>query len=743
MNPAGPADSDPNESSPLEGRFDAQLSFALPAFGQPPAPASVIKRDGSVVPFELRKVSRTILEASQSVGQDDVGRAWDLAKAIGLFLKRKSREAVPDVERVRQAVEKVLSEMGQAQVASAYSRFADKRNKMRALNEGLDETDAENATRRRVASDAWNRERSVAELTALAGLDVAQATLVGSEVDGWIASIPDAKITAGLVRELTYSALAKQGFKEACRRYENLSFPLKDIERTIVTPSELDPARHFDPADTDGLLAERVKADFALARVFSARVKEHHCRGDIHIGRLGAIDRLDSVTQSLEGLKRWGLLDKAGEKPGVPARTAGEVTAQVACVTASLTRHFAGWIRWDAVNYCLAPYLKELDDPALASVARTMMHELASRDFSRGEPGPPVSIGLWWAPPDFLADEEVIGPGGKFLGGAYREHAHHAQRFAWALIEAYRQLDERGEYLPAPALVIHLSRDFFGAPGHESFLAHSAQLATGAARIQFRFHRGSPILPHTVDAFVPLNVAAQNVTLNLARAAHRSMGQSGMSRDLEQQMQAAVSAHLQRKTFLNSLLARRGGGPLGLLSKSRGTQDAPLQLDRCLFPIAVTGLNDCVQALSGKPLHDSEEGCTLAETLLSSLRDSCAEWSENTGLHVVLASDETGESCHYFAEKDLAQFGAAVLQATRVGEAFDGVSYAPGTSLNAPGGLSLMDRVRLESRFHPYLGYGALTRLPRPEPETSAKSIAHLIQSAFTQTSCSSLAFGL
>jgi ribonucleoside-triphosphate reductase len=114
---------------------------------------TIQKRDGRIVPFDIEKITEAILKAAQSVGGHDEETARELAEKVVDYLKRDQKIALPSVEEVQDAVEKVLIENGHARTAKAYILYRDRRTRIRegktelmdAVAEILVETSRENA----------------------------------------------------------------------------------------------------------------------------------------------------------------------------------------------------------------------------------------------------------------------------------------------------------------------------------------------------------------------------------------------------------------------------------------------------------------------------------------------------------------------------------------------------------------------------------------------------------------------
>jgi len=114
---------------------------------------SIQKRDGRVVSFDVEKIASAIYRAAQSVGGHDMETARQLAAMVVNYLQKDQKIALPSVEEVQDAVEKVLIENGHARTAKAYILYRDRRTRIRegktelmdAVAEILVETNRENA----------------------------------------------------------------------------------------------------------------------------------------------------------------------------------------------------------------------------------------------------------------------------------------------------------------------------------------------------------------------------------------------------------------------------------------------------------------------------------------------------------------------------------------------------------------------------------------------------------------------
>ncbi|MDR3052404.1 MAG: hypothetical protein LBU48_00890, partial [Coriobacteriales bacterium] len=100
--------------------------------------ASIIKRDGRAVNFELEKISDAIEKAFNASGaMKDRSVADKLAKQVLQKLEDGAIEGVPTVEGVQDLVEVVLAENGFVQTSKSYILYRQRRAQSREANSKL------------------------------------------------------------------------------------------------------------------------------------------------------------------------------------------------------------------------------------------------------------------------------------------------------------------------------------------------------------------------------------------------------------------------------------------------------------------------------------------------------------------------------------------------------------------------------------------------------------------------------
>jgi ribonucleoside-diphosphate reductase alpha chain len=111
------------------------------------APKKIVKRDGSVVEFDRKKIENAIFKALSTVGKADRKLAEKASLKVVDLLERNFSDETPNVEQIQDLVEITLIKMGEAAVAKEYILYRSEREKLRnekktVLNkDNLDEID--------------------------------------------------------------------------------------------------------------------------------------------------------------------------------------------------------------------------------------------------------------------------------------------------------------------------------------------------------------------------------------------------------------------------------------------------------------------------------------------------------------------------------------------------------------------------------------------------------------------------
>ena len=750
-----------------EGVFDAQLSFPTPFVEAPQPLTTIIKRNGQEVPFERAKIAASILKAAQSIGGEDADRANSLASGVTIYLSKKLKGVPPTVDQVQDAVEKVLIEMGHARTALTFARHRDKRARIRRLRQGDMRTLlTELAEARRVegldapergtgslfvrTSDeqlaGWDRTRIVDALIRETRMERSLAEVIALEVEGQILAANVKTLTAPLVRELVDAKLAEHGLEEYRRRHMRLGVPLYDAERILSAPNQGEHEGIQDPAATDIALAQRVKREYALTQVFSQEVADAHIEGALHLHHLGLVDRLHSCRPSLEYVKTFGVrFPGVSGTPRVPSRPE-TLVAQVGQFTSALHNHVARTVGWPALNVYLAPFVAGMSADALRPIAQMLLFGFSPAALRRDGDVGHTDIELRWSMPDRLKDLPTIGPGGVHSGASYGALEHAAQQVAWAILEAQKQICIDEGRSPGVTVSVPVSDVFFSAPGRNEWLRHTAECIAAGVRVQYVLERDSRMEREGARPWEFYEVALHDVSINLPRAAY-TIAQKPSAQpidaffaQLDRVVDLAAQAHAEKQAFIERLLTFRDLGPLSLLATQHEGRPL-LDLNRAVSRVGVVGLNECVQYLTGRPLHESPEAMELAGRITAHLADRCRVAGEDHGLCLQPAQTNDEATAQRFALHDLRTFQNAASAVVKTDSMTHDITYTPGTCLAKDSAVAPAEQARLEGRFHEHVTANAITWVDLRDTDLCPEAIAHFVQKAFYRSRAKRIAF--
>jgi len=605
--------------------------------------------------------------------------------------------------------------------------------------------------------ERWSRERIVSALTTETSIDGDTAETIGKEVEEQLRHSGIKFVTAPLVRELVNSKLIEHGLEEARRYHTRLGVPLYDVSQLVLHANRENANVPHGPEATNLTLAESIKKEYALLTVFSQKVADAHLAGDIHLHDLGFIDRPYCSGQSLEYVKKFGLSLPNALSIAKPAKHPEVLLAHMLKFSAALQGHFAGAIGWDAVNLFFAPYIVGMSDKDLRQLAQILIFEYSQQAVARGGQAIFSDLNLYWEVPRHFRDVDAIGPGGVYTGKKYWEYEKEAQRFAWALFDIYMDGDGSGRPFFFPKPLVHMTEDFFKTEGHERFLQHICEVASKMGNTYYVFDRGETAKiseccrlsfkltsEDLKDATMPWRMrfcALQNVTTNLPRIAYEAQGNdTALFKTLSEMMELAAEAHMQKRIFIEKLLALGDAGPLALLTMKKD-ETTYLRLPKASYLMGMVGLDDMVFAHTGEHMHDSTRALKFALEVIAHMRIMTDKLGKKHNMKFVLEQTPAESTAYRFAKLDMKRFPAQARKAVKGEPSNGGVYYSNSTLFDVGAVKNPIERVRLEGMFHPLIEAGAISHLWLGEQRPPAESLASFVIKVFKQTDNDQIAF--
>jgi len=269
-------------------------------------PSLVIKRDGATVPFEGARIADAIAQAQRAVGVEDSGLARELAQVVEEHLHRICEQDCLGIEDIQDAVVHVLQESGSYEVAIAYLRYRDARERFRRSRRLLgEERSLPNLTvldldgRRRQWDRAW-LEGLLAERLGLGAKAAADALI---QVEGFLADSVVTELGLPLLLSLVDAALVRCGMHALAGERA----PLR-IERELVRAQ----AVGGDGEQAVTACGRLVLAQWSLAECYPPQVLRLHCRGRLWIDGLDDPRRGSQQIAAIDGTSNpWQVIAHA------------------------------------------------------------------------------------------------------------------------------------------------------------------------------------------------------------------------------------------------------------------------------------------------------------------------------------------------------------------------------------------------------------------------------------------------
>jgi len=358
--------------------------------------------------------------------------------------------------------------------------------------------------------------------------------------------------------------------------------------------------------------------------------------------------------------------------------------------------------------------------------------------------------------PKHFENVPAIGPGGTFTGLTYSDYLPEAQNFVWTLFDIYREGDGAGRPFFFPKPLIHITEKFFRTPGHEDFLRHICDIASEKGNTYFVFDRGETAkiseccrlsfkleksdLDDAVQPWKMRYSAMQNVTINLPRIAYEAKGDdSRLFSILTEKIALAAQAHIQKKEFIQRLLALGDTGPLALLTMDRDGEPY-LRMHRVTYLVGMVGLNEMVQHHTGEELHASEDAIKFGLKVIAHMNLVAARLGKKHNMRFVLEQTPAESTAYRFAKLDMKLFPEA-QKVVKGNLGLDEIYYTNSTLFNVGSAVDSIERVKREGLFHPLIEAGSLTHVWLGESRPSAESIANFVIKTFRMTQNDQVAF--
>lgn len=724
---------------------------------------SVKKRDGRVVSFDVEKITEAVFRAAQAVGGEDRFMARELADVVVMFLERDLKGGPPGIEDIQDMVEKVLIETGHARTAKAYILYRDKRTRLRQQlkvhkqrRNGKSSTDlsllVDPGSRNEILP--WEKGRIIQALEVEAGLSPSLASEIAGAVERRVFDSRLKRISTSLVRELVDNELFDRGLEAKLKRQAVIGMPRYDLDQLILSKSqENSNITANNPEAINLTIAETVLKQYALDTIFSDDVADAHLRGMIHLHDLGYPTRVYCSSHSLEYLKKFGLHLGNLDTSSAPAKHARTLTGHLNTFLASMQAYYAGALGVGYINIFYAPYVEHMGHKEMVQEAQHLVFSSSQSAFSRGGQTLFLDFNVHTGVPSYMRDIEAIGPGGEYTGRTYAEYEEASQRFLRAMLDVWRAGDEYGHVFAFPKCDFHVNQETFEDPAQLELLEYACQVASENGTPYFVFDRDAVTLSACCRLRTTIRdnymlehpesmrfCGFQNVTINLPQAAYRAGKGAGMDRFLEEvgpAVDMAIKGHLQKREFIARLMSAPDM-PLWGIGQSAADGRPYVDLNRATYILGLIGLNEALDYLFDRELHEDDEMLHRGLKVVSYLKSRADEASREYGLIFKLEESPAESASRRLAKVDLRQFPEAET-VVRGDKEQDDFYYTNSIHLRADAPVDMLTRIIKQSKFHTMIESGAIIHAFVGEERPPWNSILALVRKTFEKTRAAQL----
>ncbi|MBL8187370.1 MAG: anaerobic ribonucleoside-triphosphate reductase [Acidobacteria bacterium] len=610
------------------------------------------------------------------------------------------------------------------------------------------------------------------------GLSPELAAQISQEVQDQIERSGIRALTAPLIRGLVDARLLEYGLVAEYRKHSRLGVPLFDVDRMIQTGVN-DTTRLHGPEGTSLALAEAIKREYAILTVFSDAVANAHLSGDLYLEDLGEIDRPTAMIGSIDFIKRLGIRLPGGLVGSRPAKRAEVLSSHLVMYTAALQGYFSDALAWDSVNFAFAPMLTGLSQREIKQLAQGLLFELSAPVVARG--GQPVrcDLHLDWDTPAYLRELPVVGAGGEKFTSNYGAMTETAREFLKAIFEVYLEGDGQGLPFIGSRPVLHLTDSFFENDANQNVLELVCRAASERGGVVLAFDRrngdeaasafssrfgvsgeklqraGSGASANTATSVTPESwqwraAIFSSVAINLPRIGYQAEHSESKAFELlSGLLELAAQASLEKRIFLEKLLARGEAGPLAMLAM-RPDKEPFLPLSWTSHAICPVGLAELAQFITGESIERSTTAQEFAVSVIEHLHAETARLSVKHKVRFLISESHDLIAPNRLARLDARRFGnEAVAQALNrpietdpaSDEETDGVFYTNSAKLPVNSSADPITRLSIEGALQGKLIWNSTSNIHLGQSLPQAAELAEFVRQAFHQTKVSAITF--
>lgn len=585
----------------------------------------------------------------------------------------------------------------------------------------------------RLSIEEFDRNKIVNALMKEASVPGGLAQKIAREAEKRLQEFKTKYLTAPLIREIVNAILVEKGLEEYRHKLTRLGLPVHDVTQLIQRIG----GQGLSVETVRQAAGDAVFEEYTLLNVLPRDVADAHISGYLHLKNLGSwILKTDEAFHDVRYFLRNGLNLGKSSFYSAP-KSLQSALLMVSSLLKAATREVSEEQAIDYFNVFLAPYLKNVAADQAKEALRIFVHDLNQFLSHRGLPVP-ASLGLETDVPSFLLEKEAVGPGGE-SSGTYAEFREEAQAFTSLLLDVLKE-ESRNSFFTSPSVLVKLRDGSFEDASCEHILLKAHELAAETGLPYFVNLRGEQGLVSysatgcrladdwkgdcELDTLRTGNLGT--VFINLPRLTYDANGdESVFFRLLDERLEMAVRA-LEIKHRAMRKRAYEGLLPF-LTQKLDG--DRYFRMENSSRNVSFVGLNEAVQSLSGKMLHESNDALQLANKIVKYiLRYTRRLWRKMA--RALPSMTSSAHAAQRLAELDLEKYGWGRVKAQGGKE---NPIYTEMVAIPLNVNVSWKERLKIEGEFHRTCPGGHLSVIQIADvplsPEELLSTTRHIVTS--------------
>ena len=335
-----------------------------------------------------------------------------------------------------------------------------------------------------------------------------------------------------------------------------------------------------------------------------------------------------------------------------------------------------------------------------------------------------------------------------------------SQDFAEVLLEIFKEGDKYGNPFNFPKCDVHVSEKTYQNEAQEKLLRKATEATEHNDSVYYMYDRGDGMNvaqccrlreritdPELLKHPEKMRFCGfQNISINLPQASYKSEGGNleeklnSTLNEIDKVMDLALKAHTNKRRFIQKLLDTNGS-PLRSMGMPSDDGEPYIDLSKSTYIMGIVGLNEVVQNLTGKELHEDPEAFKIGSKIISHMYSKKNEMFEKYGMKIVL-EETPGESANRrLAKLDKIKYKNLATDVIKGNHKNDEIYYTNSAHLNPNAPVSGLDRAILQAKMNPMIEAGAITHLFTGERENKANAVYDFVKSIFYNTQSSQVVF--